>query len=91
MGAQIATPFVRLADYQGWAKSQGCKIQSGYTSGPNGMEVFTAITAPSGKFVVVHDIEPDEYIPVHAFQYYDRRLGLKPDDPTYGGKAILPF
>ena len=55
------------------------------------METFTIITAPSGKFVIVHDIEPDEYIPAHAFQYYDRRLGLERDDPTHGGKAILPF
>ena len=93
MGAQIATPFVRLADYQKWAKNQGCKIQSGYASGLDGMETFTVITAPwgSGKFVVIHDIEMDEYIPAHAFQYYDRRLGLKSDDSTYGTKAILPF
>ena len=91
MAAQIAAPFVRLVDYQHWAKSQGCKIQSGYNSGPDGMVTFTVITAPSGKFVVIHDIEMDEYIPVHAFQYYDRRLGLTPDDPTYGGKAIMPF
>ena len=55
------------------------------------METFTVITAPSGKFVVIHEFGSDEYSPTHAFQYYDRRLGLKQDDPTYGGKAIMPF
>lgn len=91
MVAQLATPFVRMADYQRWVKNQGCTIRSGYRVGPNGTETFTTITAPSGKFVVIHDAKPDEFIPVSAFQYYDRRLGLEPEDPTYGGNAILPF
>ena len=57
------------------------------------MVPFTVVTAPSGKRVVIHDVEEGEYIPVSAYKYYDRRLGLRPKDPLYGAgsSAILPF
>ena len=88
--AQFATPFVRLRDYLEWAKSQGCNIQTGFVDGPDGMQEFNVVTAKSGRYVVIHDLEPGEAVPASAFEYYDRRLGLKPSDPLYGTPGIPP-
>jgi hypothetical protein len=37
---------------------------------------YTVITAPSGKFVVVPDVEQDERLTPTMVGYLDRRLGL---------------
>ena len=76
MIAQFATPFVRLQEYLTWARSEGCKVQSGFVSGPDGTVSFIVVTAPSGRYAVIHDLEPDEAIPAYAYRQYDRRLGL---------------
>ena len=79
MAAQIATPFTGIDDYLRWAKKQGCTIQTGYVSEPDGMASNTVVTAPSKKFVIIHDVALGEYIPGYEFDYYSRRLGLKPE------------
>ena len=89
--AQLATTFVHLKDYLKWAGEQGCRVQTGFTEGPDGMEEFTVITAPSGRYVVIHGLRPDEAIPLYAYEYYDRRLGLHSPDNCYGAAGIRPF
>ncbi len=57
------------------------------------METYTLVTAPSERYVVIHDVRPGEAIPIHAFEYYNRRLGLADEDRSYeeGDGVILPF
>lgn len=88
--AQFATQFLRLQDYLEWAKDQGCRIQTGFIDGPEGMQEFTVVTAPSDRYVVIHDVVPDEASPAYAYRYYDRRLGLESADPLYGATGIPP-
>ena len=93
MAAQLAEPFIRLTDYLRWVVGQGCTITTGVLVEPDEMVTYTVITAESGRHVVIHNVGEDEAIPGSAYKYYDRRLGLKPDDPLYGAgdSAILPF
>lgn len=77
MGAQFAERFVKLGDYLAWANTQGCRIQTGFAASGSGMINFIVVTAPSGRYAVIHDVGPDEALPVSAYEAYDRRLGLK--------------
>ena len=77
MGAQFAEPFVKLADYLDWAHSVGCNIRTGFAATGSGTIYLTVVTAPSGRYVVIHDVDEDEALPASAYAYYDRRLGLK--------------
>ena len=74
--AQIVAPFARLNDYLNKASDAGCTVQTGFMDGPDGMREFAVITAPSKRYVVIHDVEPEESLPLAAYEYYNRRLGL---------------
>lgn len=76
MAAQFATQFVRLEAYVAWAYEQGCRIQSGFATSGGDTIPMTIITAPSGRYAVIHNVLPDEALPAGAFKVYDRRLGL---------------
>lgn len=76
MAAQFADLFIKLSDYVGWAVSEGCRIQTGFVASGSGAISFTVITAPDGKYVVVHGVDPEEQLPYSVYKAYDRRLGL---------------
>lgn len=77
MAAQKATEFVTLKRYLAWAVREGCRVQSGFMTGPDGMISFIVVTAPSGQYAVIEDVDRDEALPVAAFKHYDRRLGMQ--------------
>jgi hypothetical protein len=64
--------------YLQWATGQGCKVQSGIQSAPNGkVERLTKISAPSGRWVIAVGIDQREFLVPTMIAYLDRRLGLK--------------
>ncbi|MCB2106226.1 MAG: hypothetical protein KDE14_00940 [Rhodobacteraceae bacterium] len=77
MISQFATQFITLEEYLKWALSEGCRVQTGFSAGPDGMMEFTVVTAKSGRYAVIHDLSPGEAIPAAAYAQYDRRLGLE--------------
>lgn len=72
----MAHPFgsISLGNYLHWARSVGCDCQTGYTN-PSG-SVFWEITAPSGRRVVIVDMQQGERLTSSYLNYLDRRLGL---------------
>ena len=73
----MAFPFgsTSLGAYLAWAASEGCTCQTGY-GGPGNL-VFWEITAPSGKQVVVVDMQQGERLTSSYLNFLDRRLGMK--------------
>ena len=73
----MTAPFGKFSEFLAWAREEhGCDDKSGVMATSRGMETFTKIEAPSGRRVVVLDLERDESIPRCAYNYYTRRLGL---------------
>ena len=66
-----------LAQYIAWARTQGCKAQSGVMSEDDGtMVTVTKIVAPSGRWVVASEGQTERLDP-SSLSRLDRRLGLK--------------
>jgi len=72
----MSFPFGSTAfgTYLAWATSVGCECNNGYNSFTN--TTCWRITAPSGRRVVVVDMEQSERLTTSMLNYLDRRLGL---------------
>ena len=78
----MAFPFgghPTLGAYIAWAvKEQGCSVQSGYSTGPDGKaHSLTKIQAPSGKRVIIVGLKHSERLEPTKVAYLDRRLGVR--------------
>jgi len=76
-----AMPFgghPKFSEYCTWAaQEESCAVKSGYATAPDGAVITqTIITAPSGKHVIVPDVDQDERLLPTMIGYLDRRLGL---------------
>lgn len=84
----MAHPFgglITFAQYQHWARSQGCTVSSGVNTALS--ITVTRIEAPSGKWVIEAGTQHNEYLAPSTIGRFDRRLGLTSpffsvDDPT---------
>lgn len=77
----MAFPFgsTSLGAYMAWAASEGCTCESGY--GPPRGLARVRITAPSGRSVIISDMQQGERLASSHINYLDRRLGLQSPFP----------
>ena len=80
----MAFPFgsTTLGAYLAWAASEGCQCRNGYEL--SGM-VLWRIVAPSGRSLVIVDMQQSERLTSHMLNHYDRRLGLTSPFPRIEG------
>jgi hypothetical protein len=63
-----------FAQYLDWARSEGCKVQTGVDTEQS--ILLTKIVAPSGKWVIEVGTLPHEHLAPTTVGRLDRRLGL---------------
>lgn len=77
----MAVPFgghPRLAEYLAWAREQGCDVKCGYQTDELGRAFsLLRIDAPSGRFILLHDMDQRERLVPSSIARLDRRLGLQ--------------
>jgi hypothetical protein len=68
-----------FGQYIQWALKQGCSVEYGYATSPNGqVERLTKISSPDGKrWVIEVGTGQAEYLVATRISQLDRRLGMK--------------
>ncbi len=67
-----------FSQYLAWAKSEGCKVQTGYGKTENGAMIsLTIIESPNDEYVIEAGTRQNEHLVATQIGYLDRRLDLK--------------